>query len=77
MTRPTRIVGSSIVAAAADPYDGLLTAADVARKLGVSRQRGHELAGRDDFPTAVVDVPGKRLWNEDDVDDWIKERTTR
>ena len=45
----------------------------IARRLGVSRQRVHVLAGRDDFPAPQHELDTGRVWRADDVERWIAE----
>lgn len=51
----------------------LLTGADVARRLGVSRERVRQLAERDDFPAPLGRVGNYIVWRAGDVDAWISE----
>ena len=45
---------------------------EIARRLHVSRQRAHVLAGHDDFPAPVDELSQGRVWNARDVERWIK-----
>lgn len=50
----------------------IVSAAEVARRIGVSRERVRQLAeepGR--FPTAVGNIRGSRAWRWGDVSDWL------
>ena len=49
----------------------LLTGADVARRLCVSRERVRQLAVRDDFPSPLGRVGNYIVWRADDVEQWI------
>ena len=49
----------------------LLGITQIARRLGMSRQRAHKLADRGDFPAPVHDLPTGRLWRESDVERWV------
>ena len=44
----------------------------IARRLGMSRQRAHKLAERDDFPAPVHELDTGRVWRETDVERWVK-----
>jgi len=46
-----------------------LGASDIARALGLTRQRVYQLA-REDFPRPTMSRRGVRLWNSDDLRDW-------
>jgi predicted DNA-binding transcriptional regulator AlpA len=50
---------------------GYMRIGDVARFLGVSRQRADQLRHRQDFPTPI-EVSGRRLWLRSDVERWAK-----
>jgi predicted DNA-binding transcriptional regulator AlpA len=55
----------------------LLTAADIAELLGVSRSRVKQLAQQSDFPKPYAVSPttdtrrGIRLWRPDDIERWM------
>jgi prophage regulatory protein len=49
----------------------LLGLAAIARRLGVSRQRAHKLAERDDWPRPAHELATGRVWRETDVEAWI------
>ena len=49
----------------------LIGGAAIARRLGISRQRVHKLAARDDFPTPAHELETGRVWRETDVERWI------
>lgn len=49
----------------------LVTLADIARKLGVTRQRAHQVAQKPDFPQIFAATSAGRLWHEADVDRFI------
>lgn len=53
--------------------DELVTAADVARMLGVSRERVRELAKRDDFPAPAGRVARSLVWRRPEIEAWIQE----
>jgi predicted DNA-binding transcriptional regulator AlpA len=50
--------------------DELVTGAEIGRRLGVSKQRAHQLADRDDFPQPLGRVGNYRVWRWSDVDRW-------
>jgi predicted DNA-binding transcriptional regulator AlpA len=50
----------------------LVTGADIARRLGVSRERVSQLAERDDFPEPLGRIGGSLVWNGPDVDAWAE-----
>lgn len=56
----------------------LLTQADIARRLGISRQRVHKLVHGPQykFPAPTLVVGSRRAWSIKDVDDWKKNRPT-
>ncbi len=56
----------------------LLGASDVARLLGVSRQRVYQLLGeREDFPRPKVRLSRGSLWRRDEVEAWAGARRQR
>ncbi|OHV41876.1 MULTISPECIES: helix-turn-helix transcriptional regulator [Pseudofrankia] len=49
-------------------------AAEVGKRLGVSRQRVSQIAGSDPtFPKPVADLAAGRIWRAEDVERWIAE----
>lgn len=54
----------------------LVSAAEIADMLGVSIQRVHQLAERDDFPEPVAEVTAKRIrvWETAAVKAWERQR---
>lgn len=54
--------------------EDLVTQADIARRVGTSRQRVNQLADRDDFPAAVGRVGNYRVWRWTDVQQWYAEK---
>jgi predicted DNA-binding transcriptional regulator AlpA len=48
----------------------LIRVGEVARLLGVSRQRAHQLASEESFPTPVARDRRGRLWSREVVEDW-------
>ena len=56
----------------------LLGVADIARLLGITRQRVEQLAQRDDFPEPAGLVGGRRrVWHEADIRRWAKKTGRR
>jgi predicted DNA-binding transcriptional regulator AlpA len=55
----------------------LVGAAEIARLLGVSRQRVTQLTSRQDFPEPVAVLAMGKVWLLDDVGAWIAERDRR
>ena len=53
----------------------LLGATDVARLLGVSRQRVYQLAEQADFPRPVVTLARGRMWERGQVEAWARRRS--
>lgn len=54
----------------------LVGAAEIAELLGISRQRVHQLATRDDFPKPIVRLSIGRVWERDEILAWMR-RTGR
>lgn len=52
----------------------LLGVAEIAVLLGVSRQRVHQLAARDDFPSPTAELSAGKVWNTEAIERW---RATR
>lgn len=50
--------------------EDLVTGAEVGRRLGVSTQRVHQLAERDDFPAPLGRVGNSVVWRWADVEAW-------
>jgi predicted DNA-binding transcriptional regulator AlpA len=50
----------------------LVGVAEVAELLGVSRQRVHKLAERDDFPAPVAILTAGKVWDRDAVEKWAR-----
>lgn len=55
----------------------LVGAQEIARMLGVSRQRVHQLTSRLDFPKPVVTLAMGNVWRREDVEKWAKQRTNK
>ncbi len=49
---------------------------EIAKLLGLSRQRVHELTQRRDFPEPVGHIGGRAIWRKEAVEAWAK-RTGR
>ena len=50
---------------------------EIARMLGVSRQRAHQLAQTAGFPRPAVELSSGRVWETAAVEAWIRERQQR
>lgn len=50
----------------------LVTAADIGRRLGVSRQRASQLADREDFPTPLGRVGNYTVFRWRDIERWAR-----
>lgn len=50
--------------------EDLVTGAEAARRLGVSRQRLQQLAARDDFPEPLGVLGRANVWRSSDVAEW-------
>ncbi len=51
----------------------LMGTAEIARRLGVSRQRVQQLVGRPDFPRPASELEMGKVWHTEDVEAWIAE----
>jgi predicted DNA-binding transcriptional regulator AlpA len=51
--------------------EDLVTGAEIARRLGVSRARAHQLSGRPDFPRPIGRVGNYVVWRWSDVKGWL------
>ena len=49
---------------------------EIARMLGLSRQRVHQLASNPDFPKPAAVLIGSIIWNREDIEAWAR-RTSR
>jgi len=45
---------------------------EVARLLGVSRQRAHQLAQAEGFPAPTVQLASGPVWETKDVEEWAR-----
>lgn len=52
-----------------DPQD-LVTGGEIARRLGISRERVRQLAQRPDFPSPLGRLGSANIWGWKAVDDW-------
>jgi prophage regulatory protein len=50
-----------------------MMAGDIARRLGVSRNRAQQLMARSSFPDPFDELPVGRIWLAADVEAWIAE----
>jgi predicted DNA-binding transcriptional regulator AlpA len=53
-----------------DDRDELLSGGDIARRLGITRQRVHQLASRGRFPRPLVAFGTVTVWRWGDISDW-------
>jgi predicted DNA-binding transcriptional regulator AlpA len=53
-----------------DDRDELLSGSDIARRLGITRQRVHQLASRGRFPRPLVAFGTVTVWRWGDISDW-------
>lgn len=51
----------------------LMGAAEIADRLGVSRQRVQQLIARADWPAPYATLEMGRVWRSEDVEAWIRE----
>lgn len=52
--------------------DDLVTGAEIGRRLGISRERVRQLAGRDDFPVSLGRLGKARVWRWADIQRWAE-----
>jgi predicted DNA-binding transcriptional regulator AlpA len=55
----------------------LMTKADIAELLGVSRERVSQLAARGDFPTSLGQVGKSLVWSRGAVERWAEQWVRR
>ena len=56
----------------------LVGVAEIAKMLGVSRQRVNQLVRSDsDFPAPEAELIGGRIWKRTDIEAWMKRRTKK
>lgn len=48
-------------------------AAEIAQRLGVSRQRVQQLVNRPDWPAPVAELTMGKIWSARDVEAWIRQ----
>ncbi len=53
--------------------ENLLRLVDIARLLGVTKQRAYQLSGRRRFPTPAATYAKGRLWRQSDVELWARD----
>lgn len=53
------------------PLEDLVTGAEIARRLGVSRARAHQLAARPDFPAPLGRIGQAKVWRWTDIKAWL------
>ena len=49
-------------------------AAEIAERLGVTRQRAYQITARRDFPEPIAHLAMGQVWDTRDVETWIKQR---
>ena len=57
-----------------DALEDLITTAEAARRLGVSRERVRQYAKRDDFPQPLGRIGIAVVWRWSDVEAWARRR---
>jgi predicted DNA-binding transcriptional regulator AlpA len=60
-----------------DDMHHLVGAQEIAKMLGVSRQRVNQLTARDDFPAPTVILAGGKVWHTEEVEEWERKRKER
>ncbi|MDR8057725.1 helix-turn-helix domain-containing protein [Burkholderia cenocepacia] len=71
-SRITKANGPEVLAALAN---GMLTPSDVARELGVTRQRAHQYVNKGQLATVLID--GRRLVRREDLDEFMQKAKAR
>lgn len=51
----------------------LMSTHEIAKLLGVSRQRASQLAQRDDFPEPIARLAACRIWESVAIEQWARE----
>jgi predicted DNA-binding transcriptional regulator AlpA len=51
----------------------VMGAAEIAQRLGVSRQRVQQLVRRPDWPEPIAELTMGKVWRTSDVEAWIRE----
>lgn len=55
------------------PVEELVSVQEVARMLGVTRQRVHAIARtHPDFPAPVAELSAGRIWRKADIESWAR-----
>ena len=60
-----------------DDRDEMLSGSDIARRLGITRQRVHQLASRGHFPRPLVAFGTVTVWRWGDIADWASAQGRR
>ncbi len=60
-----------MVATTAPELEDLVTGGEIAKRLGVSRARAHQLAARPDFPAPLGRVGQAKVWRWSEVRSWL------
>jgi predicted DNA-binding transcriptional regulator AlpA len=55
----------------------LMGTAEITRRLGISRQRAHQITNLPTFPTPVASLQLGRIWAARDVEEWVAEHRPR
>ena len=56
-----------------DPYTELVIAVDIARRLGISPQRVHVIAGNPGFPEPIGKLGRSSVWRWSNVERWARD----
>jgi len=64
---------TTTVTAASSLTESLLRLVDIARLLGVTKQRAHQLSRRRRFPESAATYSRGRLWRQSDVERWARD----
>jgi predicted DNA-binding transcriptional regulator AlpA len=52
----------------------VMGAAEIAERLGVTRQRAYQITSRRDFPEPIAHLAMGQVWETKDVEAWIRVR---
>lgn len=52
----------------------VMGAAEIAERLGVTRQRAYQITARRDFPEPIAHLAMGQVWDTRDVEAWIRAR---
>lgn len=55
----------------------MVAVAEIARMLGVSRQRVHQMLAAGDFPEPIAELAVGRVWRRADVEAWARKTGRR